>query len=358
MSRARPEDLLAEWPVAEPDEAGWEARAQAIVARATPGVAPDGLLDAPALVAEPGEPSEIAAPQAERAGLSLAALARAHLDSGEVQKSGPDLLAALSQRGSSPSIVPAASSVDTARVPPSVDVGGGPPSRASLTSIGERRRSRAALIGAVSTALAAAAAAGIWLSRAPAPAPLTGNAESSAAAAHVAAAVAPSAGTASQAIALEALPMATGQQGSPGAAGGGALAAHAKPAGSTAPAETIALADEPPPAAKPTGPGEPPPDPELTPSEKREMPLEPAPGAVQASVASVLGGARACVAGQTGSSRASITFGSNGRVKSVSVESGTAVGTPAATCIVSALSRARVEPFAKASFTVGVTVRP
>ena len=87
------------------------------------------------------------------------------------------------------------------------------------------------------------------------------------------------------------------------------------------------------------------------------LPETPSQGAVQGAMGSVRDAARACVAGQTESSRATITFGSSGSVSSVSV-SGGAAGTPAAGCIQAALKRARVGPFKKDSFTVSMTIRP
>ncbi len=87
------------------------------------------------------------------------------------------------------------------------------------------------------------------------------------------------------------------------------------------------------------------------------MPETPSQGAIAGAIGSVRDAARACVAGQTEASRATITFASNGSVSSVSV-SGGAAGTPAAGCIQAALKRARVAPFKKDSFSVGVTVRP
>ena len=56
-------------------------------------------------------------------------------------------------------------------------------------------------------------------------------------------------------------------------------------------------------------------------------------------------------------SRATITFASDGSVQSVSI-SGGAAGKPAEACIRSALSRARVSPFAQPTFTASTTVRP
>ena len=86
------------------------------------------------------------------------------------------------------------------------------------------------------------------------------------------------------------------------------------------------------------------------------LPDRPSTGAVQAAVGSVMGAARACVAGGV-ASPAQITFGPDGSVSSVAV-SGPAAGTPAASCIEAALKRARVAPFTNPSFSLGVWVRP
>jgi len=83
----------------------------------------------------------------------------------------------------------------------------------------------------------------------------------------------------------------------------------------------------------------------------------PSTGAAQAAVGAVLGAARSCVAGQSAPSSATLVFGSNGQVESVRV-SGAAAGTPAAGCVESALKKARVQPFAAPSFSLGVTIRP
>lgn len=83
----------------------------------------------------------------------------------------------------------------------------------------------------------------------------------------------------------------------------------------------------------------------------------PSAGAAQAAVGAVLGAARACIAGHSAPSSATLVFGSSGQVDRVSV-SGPAAGTPAATCVEAALKKARVQPFAADSFSLGVTVRP
>ena len=87
------------------------------------------------------------------------------------------------------------------------------------------------------------------------------------------------------------------------------------------------------------------------------LPDHPSTGAVQAAVGTVMGAARACVAGQSAASRATVNFGSDGKVQSVAV-SGPAQGTNAEPCLRSALSGARVQPFARAAYSVNLTVRP
>jgi hypothetical protein len=87
------------------------------------------------------------------------------------------------------------------------------------------------------------------------------------------------------------------------------------------------------------------------------IPEQPPQGSVSAAVGSVMGGAKACVSGASDVSRATITFGSNGSVKSVAV-TGWAASNGATGCVKSALQGANVGPFSKPSFTVGVTIRP
>ena len=87
------------------------------------------------------------------------------------------------------------------------------------------------------------------------------------------------------------------------------------------------------------------------------LPDQPSQGNAQAAVRSVLPGARACVAGATETSSASVTFSSSGSVQSVSV-GGWAAQNGKTGCVKSALQGAHVAPFAKPSFTVPVTIRP
>jgi hypothetical protein len=87
------------------------------------------------------------------------------------------------------------------------------------------------------------------------------------------------------------------------------------------------------------------------------VPLKPSQGAIQGSLGAALPSARACLGPDDPISHATITFKSDGSVQSVGV-SGGAVGKPAEACIRSALSKARVAPFAQPTFTATATVRP
>ena len=83
----------------------------------------------------------------------------------------------------------------------------------------------------------------------------------------------------------------------------------------------------------------------------------PSPGAVQSALASNNRAAKLCVKGQDAPSRASITFGSDGKAQSVTV-TGPAAGTPAEECIKGALQKSSVGAFSKPSYNVAVTLRP
>ncbi len=87
------------------------------------------------------------------------------------------------------------------------------------------------------------------------------------------------------------------------------------------------------------------------------VPLKPSQGAIQGSLGAALPSARACLGPDDPISHATITFKSDGSVQSVGV-SGGAVGKPAEACIRTALSKARVAPFAQPTFTATATVRP
>jgi hypothetical protein len=87
------------------------------------------------------------------------------------------------------------------------------------------------------------------------------------------------------------------------------------------------------------------------------VPLKPSQGAVQGSLGAALPSARGCLGPDDPISHATITFKSDGSVQSVGV-SGGAAGKPAEACIRSALSKARIAPFAQPTFTATATVRP
>jgi hypothetical protein len=152
----------------------------------------------------------------------------------------------------------------------------------------------------------------------------------------------------------------------PGKLGAAAARASAASSASRPSAEKIVLEDEPEktPAAAAAPVGKPiekalPPDPALRPADSTggAVPAKPSTGAVQAALGAVMSGARHCVAGDDAPSSAVVVFASDGRVQSVSV-SGPASGQSSGACIQAQLGRARVQPFAAASFSVSATVRP
>jgi hypothetical protein len=80
-------------------------------------------------------------------------------------------------------------------------------------------------------------------------------------------------------------------------------------------------------------------------------------GAISGALGAVLPAARAGRGPDDPVSRATVTFGSDGSVKSVSVTGG-AQGKPAEACIRAALMKAHVAPFASPTFTAPATIRP
>jgi hypothetical protein len=85
-------------------------------------------------------------------------------------------------------------------------------------------------------------------------------------------------------------------------------------------------------------------------------PQRPSQGALTGAIGAALPGARACVGPDDPVSRATIVFGSAGNAQSVTV-SGFAAGKPAEGCIKAALMKAKVAPFAEATYSTGVTIR-
>jgi hypothetical protein len=99
------------------------------------------------------------------------------------------------------------------------------------------------------------------------------------------------------------------------------------------------------------------PEPAAANPKAQNIPEQPSQGSVQAAIGSVMGGAKGCVAGADDVSRAQVTFASGGNVSSVSV-TGWAAAHGKSGCVQGALKGAKVGPFSKPSFTVGVTIRP
>jgi hypothetical protein len=87
------------------------------------------------------------------------------------------------------------------------------------------------------------------------------------------------------------------------------------------------------------------------------VPQKPSQGQVQGAINAVLPEARKCMAEGDPISRANIVFQSDGTVQSVSV-SGFAAGKPNEACVKAAFQKAKISPFAEASYSFPVTVRP
>lgn len=138
-------------------------------------------------------------------------------------------------------------------------------------------------------------------------------------------------------VAPTALPTATAPSGKPG----DLSSAMANAVGGSA--DKPVNADDATPAAARTG--------------SQNIPEQPPQGSVSAATRSVIGGAKACVAGADDVSHANITFSSSGTVSSVSV-SGWAAKNGKTACVQAALKGANVGPFSKPSYTVGVPIRP
>jgi hypothetical protein len=365
------EAILGDWPAPERDEAFWEASAVATMLRAeqADAASTDALLHAP-LPPEPGEPGaqdavRLARPAAPAsAGMSLAELARQSLaDEAAANQAREIAEESLSIASRARESIPEIAAAVRASRPPAPPAGG-PEVRADEprpSPAAPRRHSRLAPVAGVGAALLGiAAAVALYLRTDPVPeaqqpAPVVVAPAPTAAAERPAAEEPKDDGTSRVSdLAREAEGASTDDSKVAAPARGGAAPAKGSPAAEAA-AETepeapegerVALTEEDREAER------------LAPAARGDdLPLEPGKGAVQAAVGSVLGGARACVAGHDAPSRATVVFGSNGRVQSVTV-SGPAAGTPAEDCIRSALSQARVQPFAKSTYAAGFPVRP
>jgi len=408
----RAEELLDGWPAPSRDALEWEESANAVMARVRStsiGSTPDELVGAP-LPEEPGErgrrlPGETrgAAPSAAEpslADIARAALSNADAATREVARDG--LIAAeLGRRNppreaaSGPRAVGDAASLQgrIVRAPePATPARNRPPppprlaARAEPVAVAEARahselpappsRERRTRGGALfgGSALALAAAAAFYLSFARHEAPevrLTASAEIPALLAENGPDVAKSAPRRDEAVvapsaAIPEAPVATVD------ALASAEKAHSPLVSSNAPKEkTLAFhvrketassagklvleqrAEAPSEnVGSVAGAAQAPASPVLPTSER------PSTGAVQAALGSVLTSARGCLAGQEHGALATITFeGRTGRVKSVSVD-GSDPGSPADSCVRSALMGARLPPFSEPTFTAKITVRP
>ncbi len=99
------------------------------------------------------------------------------------------------------------------------------------------------------------------------------------------------------------------------------------------------------------------PEPAAGNAKNQNIPEQPSQGSLQAAMGAVMGGAKACVAGADDISRANVNFGSSGTVSSVSV-SGWAAAHGKTGCVQAALKGAKVGPFSKSSYSIGVPIRP
>lgn len=82
----------------------------------------------------------------------------------------------------------------------------------------------------------------------------------------------------------------------------------------------------------------------------------PSQGQVAGAIGTVMPAAKACLQSDEPTSHATVTFQSDGSVKSVHV-TGFAAGKPQEACIKTALSKAKVDPFAESTYPVPVTIR-
>lgn len=382
------EELLKDFPLAEPD---FEAQAKAIEARLTDakdpsallppsaGLSIDDLFKAPALAAEPGEPPKS----------NFAEMARKSLQKKDDEATllAKELLAVTAQnRRPSPEMVErvraagrasaTASPLPTGESPMGEDVQrtsgvvarAPEPPRAAASN-------RGTMIGIAGGVLALAACVALFLKsgqpeQSPTEAALAAEKASVAtpAASPAALTTPPDAKRGEAVLSPEALTAAPANEasqpaakgGAPKAATGGPLGAPARAPAPNAAAkpEAVVLQDEPepepesPPATQPKP--ETAPEPPLKPAEGNTggVPLTPSAGAISSALNGVRGSAQQCLAGQTTPVSASVTFAADGHVLRVGASG------PAAGCIQAALSKARIQPFAKDSFTANTTIRP
>jgi hypothetical protein len=396
------DQLLQSFPANEPD---FEAQAKAIEARiaagsAKQGVAVGDLLKAPELSAEagePGAPSQVRAVVAPKT--NFAEMARKSLqkkdDSAELTK---ELLAATAQSRrpdaqmvervraagrASATVTPlpsTSSSTQQTQTEASTEEAARPsgvvarPLPAAPAAPAATANQRGTIIGIAGVAVGIAACVALFLksgeSQNPTSAALAAEQaaqQRAAAPKAVPGAAAPAAKTEEGVMSPEALaaaPQALGAhdvaksavRGTP-AAGPALAPSKAGAAPSAVAQQNVVLDDDPAPA--PVAAAEPkvaaaPPEPPLKPAQgsSGDVPLTPSAGAVSTALSSVRGGAQACLAGQTESVTAVVTFAADGHVLRVS-----AAG-PSGACIQAALAKAHIAPFARESFSATTTIRP
>lgn len=378
------DELLREFPANEPD---FEAQAQAIQARLqnAPGRVDGDWLKPPELAAEPGEP----VPSSVRASATkthFAEMARKSVqkadDSVELAK---ELLAATAQRRR-----PDAEMVERVRAAGRVAATTTPlPATSTEKARDEQRNSgvvaragtpavtaaaasnRGAVIGIVGGLVALAACVALYVrssgedsrTRAALDAQRAAEAPVAAAKPKAPALIEDRDALSPEALTAAPLPAVASPEGAKAVALKGAAAPAAASAPSpklapvaSAPQQQVVLEDDPQPAraAPVERHAEPAPEPALKPAEGNagSVPLSPSAGALSTALGSVRSGAQACLAGQTAPVTAVVTFGSDGHVLRVSASG------PSASCIQAALSKARLAPFAKESYSATTTIRP
>lgn len=380
------DELLREFPATEPD---FEAQAQAIQARlkgSPGGMVFDDWLKVPELPAEPGEPS-LASSVRTAPKTNFAEMARKSVqkkdDSVEVAK---EFLAATAQnrRPDAEMVervrravrVPATSTPLPAEEPQrNSGVVERAPARARANATAESAPAainRGTLIGIAGGVFALAAAVALFV-KSGQPDKQTSAALAAENAADAPAAIAPKSQVDAPPAAeannngvvspetLAAAPVPQVPKVSPAKASpaGAAAPASTKAASRGAKQEAVVLEEEPTPVrvapdeAKPAKP-EPTPEPQLKPAEgsTSSVPLNPSAGAISTALGSVRSNAQACLAGQSDPVTAVVTFSADGHVVRVS-----AAG-PSGACIQAALSKARIAPFAKDSYSATTTIRP
>ncbi|APR84234.1 serine/threonine protein kinase [Minicystis rosea] len=273
---------------------------------------------------------------------------------------------------------PAESAAESTQIPPTLPV---PEKPATVTAL-PAKKSNTGVIGGVAIAVLGIAAAFAIVSRKPDAAP-------PAAAAHVEKAPEPAKTAAPEPAAATATPTAVASaEPTPSASAdskadapkapvavGGPLPSAPSTAAAAPSADAKVAAKTPTPTGKPgdlqsemakavgqqdgakADQGGPAPEPAAAGPKNQNIPEQPSQGAVAAAFGPVMGGAKSCVAGADDVSRASVTFSSSGAVTSVSV-SGWAAANGKSGCVQAALKGAKVGPFSKPSFTVGVPIRP